>query len=100
MQLTLEQVHDLLHVELKEIDYLEISDQKFWKIDMSNDQEMMYCSMLEIDGKKDYRIPSVDEIFYIQQLGIGKMLSINLTNSISKLQTFTIYPCIPVRDII
>jgi hypothetical protein len=35
---------------------IEISEEKYWKV-MGYDDGMLYCSLLIIDGKEDWRMP-------------------------------------------
>ena len=53
---------------------IEISDIKYWK-PLNYDDAILYCSLLEIDGKNDWRLFTNDE--YITHASIIKEIIVN-----------------------
>ena len=74
---------------------IEISDPKYW-IDCSDPK--MYLRFLDIDGKKDWRIPNKNKMFIIS-IKYENLLEDNIDFDPLTNTSVYHYPCIPVRDI-
>ena len=75
---------------------IEISPEEYWLTECTYNEAILYCTMLEIDGKKDYRIMK-DFNEYIMELPRklrkDPWFFDDEFRNISEL-----FPCIPVRD--
>ena len=77
---------------------IEIAHEYYWKFGLTDSEEILYCSMLEIDGKKGWRVPSVDEFRWIYSKN-KDIISTDIDFDEIALEPVLVVPIIPVRDL-
>ena len=84
---------------------IEISSNEYWK-ELNYRDALLYCSLLDIDGKNDWRLPN-DEEGDVYELYDRMTEYANHMSSVWTVEDLETYPdlhsyeylCIPVRDI-
>ena len=76
---------------------IEVSQKEYWKF-LDYQGAILYCSLLVIDGKNDWRLPLKDEVKLISKPEKPYVIWYSNLNRFEIWEN-CIFKCVPVRDI-
>ena len=77
---------------------IEIAPKEYWK-KLKYYDALLYCSLLVIDGKNDWRLPTIDEVKLISKPEKPYVIWYSGLNRLELWQQ-NMFICVPVKDII